>query len=353
MNVVQVIPRYHPRTGGVQTHVRELSERLVERGHEVAVLTTDRDGSRRERIGGVDVRRYRAVGPGDAYHFAPGVAPAAARADADVVHVHNYHALTFVFGAMGAVAAGTPLVATPHYHGESDSALRSGLLAPYRVPAGWALRRAAATMTVSAWERDRLRDRFGVDATVVPNGLDVERFADAKPHEHDRPYLFAIGRLVEYKGVQHAIRALGRLDGFDLLVAGGGPYDPDLRAAAREAGVADRVSFLGVVDDDAVPPLYAGAAAHLALSDMEAFGMTVAESLASGTPCVVRRASALADWCDRPDCVCLDDPNPSAVAGAVEEAVGLTASRSGLLTWEEVTDRVEDRYRDVVGRDTE
>lgn len=349
MNVVQVIPRYHPRTGGVQTHVRELSERLVDRGHEVTVLTTDRDGCRRDYIGGVEVRRYRAVGPGDAYHFAPGIAPAVARADADIVHVHNYHALTFLFGAVGAVAAGTPLVATPHYHGESDSTLRTVLLAPYRVPAGWALRRAAATMTVSAWERNRLRDRFGVEGTVVPNGLDVERFAGADPYEHDQPYLFAIGRLVEYKGIQHAIRALEAIDRYDLLVAGGGPYESDLRAVARDAGVDHRVSFLGVVDDDHVPRLYAGAAAHLALSDLEAFGLTVAESLASGTPCVVRGTGALEDWCDRPDCVCVEDPAPASVAGAVEVAVGLTTSLSGLLTWDEVTGRVEEQYLGVVG----
>ena len=44
MRIAQVCPRYSPYIGGVETHVEEISKRLVARGHEVTVITTDPSG---------------------------------------------------------------------------------------------------------------------------------------------------------------------------------------------------------------------------------------------------------------------------------------------------------------------
>jgi glycosyltransferase involved in cell wall biosynthesis len=344
MNVLQVTSRYPPQTGGVETHVAELATGLRERGHEVTVFAADADGGgqRRERRDGVDVRRFRALAPGGAFHVAPGVASAVRRHDADVVHAHNYHSLPLLFAALG--AGDRPLVATPHYHGASASAVRDRLLSLYRPLGGWALGRADAVVAVSDWERERLRADFGVDATVIPNGLHVERFAGADPRERDRPYLLSVGRLEAYKGVQHLIRALPELPEYDLLVAGSGDHGDRLRAVAREAGVDDRVTFLGYVPDGELPPLYAGAAAFVTLSSFEAYGMTVAEALAAGTPCVVREAGALVDWVGRTDCVGVAETSPARVASAVVEATGRDAPAADLPTWTDVVGRVEALY---------
>jgi glycosyltransferase involved in cell wall biosynthesis len=344
VNVLLVTSRYPPHTGGVETHVSEIAERLAARGHTVTVRSADGggEGARREERAGVGVRRHRALAPGGAFHVAPGVLPAVRRSNADVVHVHNYHSLPFTFGAL---AATVPVVATPHYHGASASSLRDPLLRAFRPVGGAALRRAERVVAVSAWERDRLREDFGVEATVVPNGLDVERFRGATPLDRE-PYLLCVGRLERYKGVQHAIRALPDL-GFDLVVAGDGPYRTDLEAVARQVGVAERVEFRGYVPDEDLPGLYAGAAAHLALSEFEAYGMTVAESLAAGTPCVVRTAGALREWADRADCVGVDDTDPISVVAGVKAVVGRDAPSDPLPTWENVTDRIEALYREV------
>jgi glycosyltransferase involved in cell wall biosynthesis len=174
VRIVQVAPRYPPRTGGVETHVAALAERFAAAGHETTVVPADAGGdvARRERRNGVAVRRCRGIAPGGAFHVAPGVVSAVRNASvaADAVHVHNYHALPFVFGAVGARA---PLVATPHYHGGSASAVRDLLLRPYRPLGGRVLRRTAAVVAVSDWERERLRGDFGVDARVIRNGVDT------------------------------------------------------------------------------------------------------------------------------------------------------------------------------------
>jgi glycosyltransferase involved in cell wall biosynthesis len=345
MNLLQVTPRYPPQSGGVETHVRELSERLVERGHDVTVLTADAGdgGFRRERRNGVRVRRYRSLAPGGAMHVCPHLAAAVRRVDADVVHAHNYHSFPLLFAALG--AGDRRFVATTHYHGASADSVRDRLLSLYHPLGRWAVRRADAVVAVSDWERERLAADFGVDATVIPNGLDVDRFASAEPPARDRPYLLTVGRLEEYKGVQHAIRALSDLPGYDLLVAGSGPYREELERTAAGAGVADRVEFLGYVDDDALPGLYAGAAVYLTLSEFESYGMTVAEALAAGTSCVVRESGALVDWAGRPGCVGVDSVAPVDVAAAVGAASEAVPDASALLGWDDVAERLASEYR--------
>ena len=351
MKLLQVTPRYPPQSGGVETHVRELAERLVERGHDVTVLAADAgdSGFRRERRNGVRVRRYRSLAPGGAMHVCPQLAAAVRRADADVVHAHNYHSFPLLFAALG--AGDRPFVVTTHYHGASADSVRDRLLSAYRPVGGWAVRRADAAIAVSEWERERLAADFGVEATVVPNGLDVERFAAADPPDRDRPYILTVGRLEEYKGVQHAIRALADLPDYDLLVAGSGPYREELGRIARLEGVDDRVEFLGYVDDGALPGLYAGAAVYLTLSEFESYGMTVAEAIAAGTPCVVRESGALVDWAGGRGCVGVDSVAPAPVAAAVGAASDAVPDASALLGWDDVAERLASEYRALLSSD--
>jgi glycosyltransferase involved in cell wall biosynthesis len=344
MKILQVTPRYAPNTGGVETHVQEVSERLVERGHDVTVVTADAGSGvqSREVRNGVRVRRHRGFASGGAFHIAPGVAATVRRADADVVHAHNYHSLPVFFAALGVGDA--KFVVTPHYHGGSASNVRDYLLSLYRPIGRWVIRHADDVLAVSDWERSQLRVDFGIDATVIPNGLTVERFAGADPVKRERPYLLCVGRLEEYKGIQYAICALAHLPEFDLLVAGSGSYRATLERVAHSASVADRVEFLRYVSDERLPRLYAGAEAYLSLSEFEAYGMTVAEALAAGTPCVVREAGALVDWTDRAGCIGIPDVESETIARAVNEASDRDASTDPLPTWDDVTERLLARY---------
>lgn len=343
MRVAQVTPRYPPRSGGVETHVAEISERLAERGHDVTVVTGDAgpDVPRRSTRNGVGVVRCRGFAPGGNFHAAPGAARVLRRTTFDIVHAHNYHALVLPFAALG--AADARFVVTTHYHGGSAAGGRDRLLSLYRPVGRHILRRADAVVAVSDWERDRLRADFGVDATVVRNGVDAGRFRDAEPRERDQPYLLTVGRLEAYKGVQHAVRALLQLPGYDLVVVGTGDYREDLERLTHSAGVVDRVTFAGHVDDDELPGLYAGAAVCLALSEFEAFGLTVGEALAAGTPCVVGTSSALSDWTRYEGVVGVSDTSPRAVGDAVRRVVGVTPD-ADLPTWDEAVRRLESVY---------
>ncbi|WP_256545628.1 glycosyltransferase family 4 protein [Halobellus inordinatus] len=343
MKILQVTPRYPPQSGGVEMHVKEISERLVARGHEVTVVTADAnaEGERRERRNGVLVRRYQSVAPGDSIHLCPQITTAVRRSDPDVVHAHNYHSFPLFFTALG--IGSQRFVVTTHYHGASASSVRDRLLSLYRPFGRWAVRRADEVIAVSEWEEEQLASDFDAEATEIPNGVEVERFADAEPVKRDRPYLLTVGRLEEYKGVHHVIRALPELPEYDLLVAGSGPYRGELERIARKEDVENRVEFLGYVDEGELPGLYAGAEVYVTMSEFEAYGMTVAEALAAGTPCVVREAGALSNWCSADGVVCIEETAP--VADAVRAASGLEPEpTASLQMWDETTDRLLNVY---------
>ncbi len=82
-------------------------------------------------------------------------------------------------------------------------------------------------LAVSEWEHNQLRGDFGIEATVIPNGVTVDRFAGTAAVDRDRPYLLTVGRLEEHKGVEHMIRAMTALPEHDLLIAGSGSYRGD------------------------------------------------------------------------------------------------------------------------------
>lgn len=344
MHILFVTHRYPPHAGGVETHVREIARRLADRGHDITVFSADAgpDVSSDGMDDGVRVRRFRSLSSGGAFYVAPQLALAVRRADADIVHAHNYHAFPLFFAALG--VTNEQFIITTHYHGESASGARDMLLSLYRPFGRWAVEKADEVIAVSEWERERLQEDFDVDATMIPNGVDVERFANAEPERRERPYLLCVGRLEEYKGVQYVVQALLELPEYDLVVAGSGPYLEELERIASKEGVADRVDFLGYVDNDRLPRLYAGAEVYMTMSEFEAYGMTVAEALAAGTPCVVREAGALEDWTDSSLCIGVPTIEPGTVTRKVYEATELKSLDSRPPTWDIVTDRVRACY---------
>jgi len=344
MDILQVTPRYPPSVGGIQQHVRELSEHLAELGHDVTVVTTGEPVPDEDSKLDPTVERLPAY---TSYLLAPAVTAEVRSRDPDLVHAHGYHSLTAFFARLG--IGDTPFVFTPHYLGRRGSLRRKLLLGSYQLIGQSIFSRADLVIAVSEWEHRLIQEHFAVSSTVIPNGTAVERFSGANSWKHDRPYVFCLGRLEEYKGIHHVVNALTFLDDdIDLLIAGTGPFEDEIRQIAAANGVSDRVHFLGYVEDEKIPRLYAGAMVHATLSEFECYGLTVAESLAAGTPCVVRDATALREWTDADGCVGVNNTAPRTVADAIEHASGITPGSSEILSWEEMATQISERYKSVI-----
>jgi len=227
--------------------------------------------------------------------------------------------------------------------------MRDILLSIYRPVGQRILQEALVTIAVSAWEQNQLATDFDTGSMVIPNGIEVDRFETATPAETDGPTLLTVGRLVEYKGVQHVIRALTDLPEFRLRVIGDGPYRDALEACARETGVDHRVEFLGYVPDSELPSQYAAADVFVSMSSIEAAGITVGEALAAGTPAVVRPSKGLRDWARRDDCLATE---PASIPEAIDRIRSYMPPSEPLPTWDQAVDELESIYRNAVESDS-
>jgi rhamnosyl/mannosyltransferase len=142
----------------------------------------------------------------------------------------------------------------------------------------------------SSEELSRLKSR----CRVIPYGIDSSEFQNPDPatvaslREKFGPrVLLAVGRLVYYKGLEHAVRAMTKIDA-KLLIIGDGPLKPSLQQQARELGVADRVFFLGEIQNRDIAPYYHASDVFIlpSVARSEAFGIVQLEAMACGKPVV-------------------------------------------------------------------
>ncbi|WP_425619267.1 glycosyltransferase [Anatilimnocola sp. NA78] len=133
---------------------------------------------------------------------------------------------------------------------------------------------------------------------VIPNGVDVERFAQALPVDRsslpvpaNRRLLVAIGRLERQKGHDWLLpilaKAFEELPEQELLLVGDGPDRGRLQQQASELGIGDRVHFLGWRSD--VPELLRGADLLLLPSRWEGMPNVLLEAMAAGLPVLTTR----------------------------------------------------------------
>jgi glycosyltransferase involved in cell wall biosynthesis len=100
-------------------------------------------------------------------------------------------------------------------------------------------------------------------------------------------YFLSVGRLEGNKRVDLVIRAMAHVDRrWRLTIVGEGPLRAELEGAASTAGVADRVTFTGAVDESTLVNLYAGAAAVVFPPYDEDYGYVTLEAFLARKPVV-------------------------------------------------------------------
>jgi glycosyltransferase involved in cell wall biosynthesis len=139
-----------------------------------------------------------------------------------------------------------------------------------------------------------------VPIAIVPNGVDLEAFRPGESISDEGPLrLLCVGRLIERKGQQHLIEAVGRLTGEDIDVTlelvGTGDAEAALKAQVRRLGVEDRVQFAGYVPRERIAARYAAAHVFVLASYNEGMSVATLEAMAAGLPVVVTRTGGTAE----------------------------------------------------------
>lgn len=278
---------------GGERYLHELAAALRRAGHDARIFAS----APRERNGevlGVPVRalRRRALLAGRFGDLA-GEAGFGAQmlARGPSLHADVWHAMTTADAAAAAATGGVRrrlrTVFTDHGYPAAASRSRRPDVRLHR----YVVDHVGAYVCVSRAAARYLADDFGRVATVVPPGV---RLADYRPADrHWRPALLYAGSLTEpRKNVPAFLAAAARLaaSGTDLEVWLHGPGDPGavLAAAGPAANLVTRCEPLRPAE---LARAYAAAWVTVLPSVAESFGMVVIESLASGTPVVVRADS--------------------------------------------------------------
>jgi len=363
MRIVQISPYSWDAPGGVQVHVGQLSHHLRERGHDVLVLAPgDRPGFREDA---------RIVGRPYAVHVNGSVARLCfSRRSSrvvrralevfrpDVIHVHD--PLTPSTAMLAVIHRTAPVVATfhsyfarDHFEGRVYTAI-----APLLQPV-W--RRVSRRLAVSEAARHSVCSRMGdLPVEIVPNGADVEVFADARPADDLPPgrRLLFVGRLEPRKGFPVAVRAFAELateyPDLQLVVVG----DGEQRGAidALPSAVRSRVRMLGKVSYEALPTYHRASDIFISpATGSESFGIVLVEAMAAGLAIV---ASDIAGYREvaRNECegLLVRPSDPAALAAGVrrlldDRSLAHTLSENGFrrsraFAWDRIIDRLEGVY---------
>jgi len=134
---------------------------------------------------------------------------------------------------------------------------------------------------------------FPQPVDYLPNFIDRvdDDWRNPTPRPQEAPYFLFVGRLELIKGLQTLIALWDRVPKYDLLVAGIGSYEAELRAQARGN---PRIKFFGALTHQKLGALYHHAIACLVPSiTYETFGMISVEAFARKTPVVARDLGAL------------------------------------------------------------
>ncbi|TKX67640.1 glycosyltransferase [Halorubrum sp. GN11GM_10-3_MGM] len=384
MKVLQVAPVFPPAYayGGPPRSVYNLSKALVDRGHDVTVLTTDaKDDTERvrnyenpENFDGIETLRYRNLSNRLAWqniHLTPMLWARTHQlvSEYDVVHTHGFRLLQTWNAHLA-----TRRVETPHIHQPRGSVPRADgsrqkqlfdKLFGKRV-----LAEAECVIASSESEASQFSSVHPVgnkQIETVPNGIDLDKF-DLLPDEgafreeygigSDVPIVLFLSRLHERKGGGLLVSAFADVrDSYpDAKLVFVGPDEGAREALEQQVddyGLSDDVLFTGPLYDEAKLAAYRDADVFVLPSTdrHESFGNVVLEALACGTSVVVTRVCGVAEYLPGRFSITAEPSESSLAAGIRDLLTGLNPDRNETLSflksefsWAAVADRTESIY---------
>jgi GT2 family glycosyltransferase/glycosyltransferase involved in cell wall biosynthesis len=285
--------------GGGHRDIFEHLNRLLDRGHEVALYTLG------DPPDWFDLRA-----PVRSFEFYDELVEALSELDAIKVATW-WNTASPVWQA--SVLHGIPVyfvqdIETSYY--PDDESVRHAVLDSYRPEFRY--------MTISSWNRERLRE-LGLDAELIPPGIDLETFRPLSGAQRREDMVLALGRSNPLKNLPLTIDGWRALDGRpdagerpELCLFG---IEPEL---AEDEGM----RYVESPTDEQVNELFNEASVFVQTSSHEGFALPPLEAMATGGAVVCTDAHGNRDFCvDGENCL-MPEPHPAAVSAALGRLLG-------------------------------
>lgn len=369
MRVLHVYKDYYPVLGGIENHLRLLTQGLSQvAGMEVDVLVTNSEPRTVvEQHGYVRVTKAGRLANIASTPISLALLREIGRRSYDIIHLH----FPYPLGETAALGWGRTRRLVITYH--SDVVRQRVILRFYHPLLMRLLARADAIIAGSPdyVESSPYLTPFRDKCTVIPFGIDLSYFQSRALPEVSAglearfkpPYILFVGKFRYYKGIHYLLEAMRDVKDGALLLVGAGPEEASLRAQARRLGMESRVAFLGQVAERLLPSYYQSSQVFVLPSCLraEAFGLVQVEAMACGLPVVSTQLGTGTSFVNRHGITGLVVPpaDPAALAGAINRILGDVVMRESMgraareraeaeFTVERMVERVAATYHRVM-----
>ena len=308
MKIAYVCPFYDPAICGVKQVVKELSSRMIDKGHVVQVFTSDWDKygriqKKEEIIEGVHVHRcFHIVKVANFASMWPSVFFKLVKGDFDIIHTHLFgHAHTF-FAAIAAKIKGIPHIHTTHcpWSDAKRSVMGDFLMwLTYPTFGKLSLKLSKYIIAITPWEVGFIRmyggDNISSSIKIIPNGVDKTFFKKIKPNLFKKKYglnkkiVLFLGRFNSTKGPEKLALVAKEIvkEREDIVFIFLGPDEgkkDEVKSIVKES---PRVYILEPLGDrNKIVEAYQSADVYVLPSYREGLPLTLFEAFASGLPVV-------------------------------------------------------------------
>jgi len=216
----------------------------------------------------------------------------------DIIHAHDFYAVSSFYGAIASQAKGIPFILTQHNDRLPSKVVNAILYLFDGYTLGqYVFSQARKIIALDSAIKAHLV-AIGANENkieIIPNAVDTKFFSPKRENLLETkwgispPVVLFVGRLVEDKGVKYLLRAFSevaeRIPYAKLVIIGKGPREKELRQLQESFGL-KQVFFLGTVETKFMPNIYAGCDVLVLPSIREPFGNVVIEAMAAGKPVI-------------------------------------------------------------------
>lgn len=302
MKILHIVRQFYPMVGGMENFVLSLSTQQIENGHQVSVLTLNRNFMnnkklpKREVVNGISIIRIPYFG---SKKYPLAFSCIKYLKGYEIVHIHgvdffiDYLSVTKMFHK-------SKLIIHTHggyFHTTWGLGFKKVF---FNTISRFTFKFCNKTIAISSNDYT-IFNKITNKIVLIENGVNVEKYKIQK--DIVKGTLLTVGRIDVHKGVDNLIKVLIHLNnnGVKSTLRIVGPDWKGLKSKLEEGiptKYKDKIIFVGAVNDDELILEYAGAHLFVSASEYEGFGLTAIEAMSSGTIVVLNNIESFNSFLD-------------------------------------------------------